>query len=134
MNCRERPVVVVTGVSAGVGRAVVREFARRHQADLALIARGSDGLEAAKREVETLGGRALVLPLDVPDAGAVEAAAERVEKELGPIDVWVNNVMASMMAPFKQMTLEEVMAAWPRLAPDVRVTFVTLVRAALRGR
>jgi len=85
-------VVVVTGASAGVGRAVVRAFARQG-ADVGLIARGADGLEGARREVEAGRGRAVVLPLDVADADAVEAAADRVERELGPIDVWVNNAM-----------------------------------------
>src|SRR5262249_57973335 len=88
-------VVVVTGASAGLGRAVVREFAR-HGAWVGLIARGRDGLEGARREVEQCGGRALVLPLDVADADAVEAAAAVVERELGPIDVWVNDAMLSV--------------------------------------
>lgn len=99
-------VVVVTGASAGVGRATVREFARRG-ARVALIARGLDGLEAARREVEELGGRALVLPLDVSDADAVERAAETVERELGPIDVWVNNAMVSVFSPVREMRPEE---------------------------
>jgi NADP-dependent 3-hydroxy acid dehydrogenase YdfG len=100
-------VVVVTGASAGVGRATVREFARRG-AWLGLIARGRDGLEAARREVEAVGGRALPLPLDVADAAAVEAAAESVEQELGPIDVWVNNAMTSVFAPVKQLAPDEI--------------------------
>jgi NAD(P)-dependent dehydrogenase (short-subunit alcohol dehydrogenase family) len=104
---KTRPeVVVVTGASAGVGRAVVREFARRG-AHVALIARGLDGLEGARREVESLGGRALVLPLDVSDAEAVERAAESAESELGPIDVWVNNAMLSVFSPVSEMTPEE---------------------------
>jgi NAD(P)-dependent dehydrogenase (short-subunit alcohol dehydrogenase family) len=99
-------VVVITGASAGVGRATVREFARKG-AWIGLIARGEDGLEAARREVEAAGGRALVLPVDVADAAQVEAAAERVETELGPIDVWVNNAMASVFSPIKEMEPEE---------------------------
>jgi len=98
--------VVITGASAGVGRATAREFAR-HGASVGLIARGEDGLEGARRDVEELGGKALVLPVDVADAAQVEAAAERVERELGPIDIWVNNAMTSVFAPIKEMTPEE---------------------------
>src|SRR5215212_6743721 len=106
-NPTKRPeVVVITGASAGVGRATVREFARRG-AHVALIARGLEGLEAARREVERMGGRALVLPLDVSDADAVEQAAEAVEQELGPIDVWVNNAMVSVFSPVRKMRPEE---------------------------
>jgi NAD(P)-dependent dehydrogenase (short-subunit alcohol dehydrogenase family) len=99
-------VVVVTGASAGVGRATVRELARRG-AWVGLLARGVDGLEAARREVEQAGGRALALPVDVTDAAAVEAAAERVERELGPIDVWVNDAMVTVLAPFEDLALED---------------------------
>jgi NAD(P)-dependent dehydrogenase (short-subunit alcohol dehydrogenase family) len=99
-------VVVITGASAGVGRATVREFAR-HGSSIALIARGTDGLEGARREVEAAGGRALVLPLDVANAAEVEAAAERIESTLGPIDIWVNNAMTSVFSPIKEMTPEE---------------------------
>jgi NAD(P)-dependent dehydrogenase (short-subunit alcohol dehydrogenase family) len=102
----ERSVVVITGASAGVGRAAVRAFARQG-ADVGLIARGVDGLEGARREVEAVGGRALVLPTDVADHDAVEAAAERVERELGPIDVWVNNAMVSVFSPVKDMEPDE---------------------------
>ena len=99
-------VVVITGASAGVGRATVREFAKR-RASIGLIARGTDGLEGARREVESAGGRALVLPVDVADAAQVEAAAERVESTFGPIDIWVNNAMASVFSPIKEMKAEE---------------------------
>lgn len=91
-------VVVVTGASAGVGRAVVRELARGGAA-LGLIARGRDRLLATAREVEALGGRALPIPCDVADAVGVEVAAERVERELGPIDAWINNAAVSVLAP-----------------------------------
>src|SRR5579862_1761041 len=99
-------VVVVTGASAGLGRATAREFGR-HGAKVGLIARGSDGLEAAKREIESAGGSALVLPLDVADPDAIEKAAASVEQEFGPIDIWVNNAMASVFSPVKQMQPEE---------------------------
>jgi len=100
-------VVVVTGASSGVGRACAREFAR-NGARVALIARGLDGLEAAEREVEQLGGRALVCPLDVADADAVDAAAGAIEAQLGPIDVWVNNAMLSVFSPITELHAEEV--------------------------
>jgi NAD(P)-dependent dehydrogenase (short-subunit alcohol dehydrogenase family) len=102
----ERSVVVITGASAGVGRAAVRAFARQG-ADIGLIARGRDGLEGARREVENAGGRAIVLAADVANHDAVEAAAERVERELGPIDVWVNNAMVSVFSPVKDMQPDE---------------------------
>src|SRR5213078_3549602 len=101
-----KQIVVITGASAGVGRATVRAFARQG-ADIGLLARGADGLEAARREVEAEGGRALVLPTDVADAEQVEAAAERVERELGPIDVWINNAMVSVFAPIVDITPAE---------------------------
>jgi NAD(P)-dependent dehydrogenase (short-subunit alcohol dehydrogenase family) len=99
-------VVAVTGAAGGVGRAAVRLFAARG-ADVALIARGRDALEVARREVESYGRRALVLPLDVADAAAIESAAEQTEAELGPIDVWANVAMASVFSPFVEMTPEE---------------------------
>lgn len=99
-------VVVITGASAGVGRATVREFAR-YGTKIALLARGKDGLEAARREAEAAGSQALVIPTDVADPQQVEDAANRVEQELGPIDVWVNNAMNSVFSPFKEMTPEE---------------------------
>jgi short-subunit dehydrogenase len=99
-------VVVITGASAGLGRATAREFGR-HGAKVALIARGVDGLEAAKREIESAGGSAMVLPLDVADASALEKAAAAVEQEFGSIDVWVNNAMTSVFSPVKEMQAEE---------------------------
>ncbi|MFZ0804726.1 MAG: SDR family oxidoreductase [Candidatus Sulfotelmatobacter sp.] len=99
-------VVVITGASAGLGRATAREFGK-HGAKVGLIARGVEGLEAAKREIESAGGRALVLPLDVADANAMEKAAASVEQEFGPIDIWVNNAMASVFSPVKEMQPEE---------------------------
>lgn len=99
-------VVVVTGASAGVGRAVARAYARRG-ARIGLLARGRERLETARREVEAAGGQGLVLPVDVADAQMVEAAAEAVEETLGPIDVWVNNAMVSVFSPVKDMSPEE---------------------------
>ncbi|HEY4727378.1 MAG TPA: SDR family NAD(P)-dependent oxidoreductase, partial [Actinomycetes bacterium] len=90
-------VVVITGASAGVGRAAVREFAR-HGADVGLLARDGDGLAAAAREVEAAGRRAVAVPTDVADPDRVEAAATKVERQLGPIDVWVNDAMTSVFA------------------------------------
>jgi NAD(P)-dependent dehydrogenase (short-subunit alcohol dehydrogenase family) len=100
-------VVVITGASAGVGRATVRAFARQG-ADIGLLARGVDGLEAARREVEAAGGRAIAIPTDVADADRVEAAADRIERELGPIDIWVNNAMVSVFSPVKELTPDEI--------------------------
>jgi NAD(P)-dependent dehydrogenase (short-subunit alcohol dehydrogenase family) len=102
----KKEVVVVTGASGGVGRAVAHAFARRG-ASVALVARGVEGLEDARREVESLGGQGLALPTDVADHEQVEAAAERAEAELGPIDVWVNDAMATVFAPFLQVQPEE---------------------------
>src|ERR687886_1244653 len=99
-------VVVITGASAGVGRATARAFAREG-AHIGLMARGRDGLEGARRDVEELGGRALVLPTDVSDADAVERAADTVEREFGAIDIWINNAMVSVFSPVKEMRPEE---------------------------
>jgi short-subunit dehydrogenase len=99
-------VVVITGASAGVGRAITREFAK-HKARIGLIARDANRLETAKREVEQAGGQALVLPADVANAHQVEDAAKRVEQEWGPIDIWVNDAMTTVFAPVWEITPEE---------------------------
>ena len=99
-------VVVVTGASGGIGRALVRELAGP-QVALGLLARGEAGLAAAAAEVERAGGTALAVPTDVADPAQVEAAAARVEAELGPIDVWINVAFSSVFAPFVQITDEE---------------------------
>ena len=98
--------VVVTGASAGVGRATAHAFAAQG-AQIGLVARGTQGLQAAAAEVEQRGGKALTLPLDMADPDAVEAAAERVENHFGPIDIWVNCAMATIFAPFHRISPEE---------------------------
>ena len=99
-------IAVVTGASAGIGRATAVEFAR-HGWRVALLARGIDGLEAARREVEDAGGEALVVETDVADLAQVEAAATRVESEWGPIDAWVNNAMATIFSRFLDVSPED---------------------------
>lgn len=102
-------VVAITGASAGVGRATALEFAR-HGAHIGLIARGGNGmagLEGARREVEALGGKAIVLPADVSKYDEVEAAAARLEETFGPIDIWVNDAMVTVFAPFTEIAPEE---------------------------
>ena len=99
-------VVAITGASAGVGRSVARAAAARG-ALLGLIARGQEGLEGAKRDVEAAGSRAVSISADVADPDALDAAAERIERELGPIDVWVNNAMVSVYSPISEMTPRE---------------------------
>jgi NAD(P)-dependent dehydrogenase (short-subunit alcohol dehydrogenase family) len=98
--------VVITGASAGIGRAAARLFGQRGDR-VALIARGKAGLEAAVRDVERAGGTALAVPADVADFAQVDAAAGRIEEALGPIDVWVNVAFTSVFAPFSEITPEE---------------------------
>lgn len=105
-NVFKGKVIVITGASGGVGRATAWEFAKQG-GKIALLARSIEQLDGTKKEVEQYGGTALTVPVDVADAEAVEAAAERIEVELGPIDVWVNNAMNSVFAPFKEVTAEE---------------------------
>jgi len=103
---KQPETVVITGASAGVGRAAAREFAK-HGASIALLARGEAGLNAAREEVVSLGGQALIVPVDLADHKQVEAAAAEVERSLGTIDIWINNAMVSVFSPFREMTSEE---------------------------
>jgi len=120
-------VVVITGSSAGLGRAAAWEFARRG-ACVGLLARGVDGLRGAKAEVESLGGKAIILPTDVADADAVESAARKVEREFGQIDVWVNCAMASVFSPVREMKPEE----YKRVTEVTYLGYVYGTLAALR--
>ena len=133
-------VVVITGAGAGVGRATVTEFAR-HGCDVALLSRDPARLEDAAREARGFGVRALPIPTDVANPDAVEAAATRVEQELGPIDVWVNVAMATVFSPVSKLTPAEVqrgtavtylgqvygmMAALKRMTPRNRGSIVNV--------
>jgi short-subunit dehydrogenase len=99
-------VAVITGASAGIGRATAREFAR-HGCKVALIARGRAGLEAAARDVEQLGGEPLLIEADVADHEAVESSADRVVAEFGHVDIWVNNAFAGIFSRFMDMSVDE---------------------------
>lgn len=124
----QRPVVVVTGGSAGVGRAAVRSWAH-DGARVAILARGRAGIEAAEREAHELGtDRALAIAVDVADEDAVEAAAARVEEELGPIDVWVNDAMVSVFAPVMETRPDE----YRRVMEVIFHGYVHGTQAALR--
>jgi len=105
-SARRPQVVAVTGGSAGLGRAIVEAFAR-DGAHIGIMARDPERLAATAAEVERLGGRALTIPLDVSDADAVDRAADRIERELGPIDIWVNNAMTSVFSPVTEMRPDE---------------------------
>jgi len=127
-NKNHRPeVVMITGASAGIGRATACAFASRG-AWIGLLARGREGLEAARKEVEDLGGRGLVLNVDVADENAVEAAAEKLEKEFGPIDIWINDAMASVFSPIIEMTPAE----YRRVTEVTYLGYVWGTLAALR--
>lgn len=120
-------VVVITGASAGVGRATAQAFARKH-AKIVLLARGREGLEGAKRDVEELGGQALIVQTDVSDASQIERAADLAEEKFGPIDVWVNNAMVSVFSPVSEMRAEE----YQRVTNVTYLGFVYGTLAALR--
>jgi NAD(P)-dependent dehydrogenase (short-subunit alcohol dehydrogenase family) len=121
-------VVVVTGASAGVGRATAVAFARAG-ADVGVIARASDRLDTVGREIEALGRRAIAVPADVADPDAVEAAADAIEESLGPIDVWVNNAMVSVFAPLAEISPPD----FRRVTEVTYLGYVYGTMAALKG-
>ncbi|MFB7596648.1 SDR family oxidoreductase [Streptomyces sp. NPDC056160] len=118
--------VVITGASAGIGRATARLYGKRG-ADVVLLARGRAGLDAAAQEVEELGGRPLVQVTDMADARQVEAAADAAEEAFGPIDVWINCAFSSVFAPFDEITAEE----YERVTQVTYLGFVNGTRAAV---
>ncbi len=120
-------VVVVTGASAGLGRAIAHGYAKRG-AKVGLLARNPEALAAAKRECEALGGQAIFIPTDVADADAVERAAVQVEQEFGPIDIWVNNAMVSVFSPVKEMEASD----YRRVTEVLYLGFVHGTLSALR--
>ncbi len=126
-NSKRSEVVVITGASGGIGRAAVREFAK-HGSTLALIARGEEGLEAARREAEELGARAIAIPADVANYDEVERAAERAETELGPIDIWVNVAFTNVFSEFWDVTPEE----WRRLTDVTYLGYVWGTMASMK--
>jgi NAD(P)-dependent dehydrogenase (short-subunit alcohol dehydrogenase family) len=119
-------VVVVTGASGGIGRAVAREFGARGD-KVALLARGEEGLAGATKDVETAGGTPLAIPVDVADWDAVNAAAGRIEAELGPIDIWINNAFTAVFAPFSEIEPAE----FKRVTEVSYLGYVYGTRAAL---
>jgi NAD(P)-dependent dehydrogenase (short-subunit alcohol dehydrogenase family) len=121
------PVVVVTGASAGLGRAIAHGYAQRG-ARLGLIARNPEALNACKEECEALGGEAIVLPLDVSDSNAVDDAAGTVENTFGPIDIWVNDAMVSVFSPVKEMEASD----YKRVTEVLYLGFVHGTLAALK--
>jgi NAD(P)-dependent dehydrogenase (short-subunit alcohol dehydrogenase family) len=127
-NVNQQPlVVVITGASAGLGRAIAHAFAKKG-ARLGLLARNPEALHAAKEECQALGGTAITLPTDVSDAEAVERAADRVEGEFGPIDIWVNDAMVSVFSPVKEMEASD----YRRVTEVLYLGFVHGTLAALR--
>ncbi|MDN5864576.1 MAG: SDR family oxidoreductase [Gammaproteobacteria bacterium] len=126
-SSRNGEVVAITGAGAGLGRATVRKFAL-HGAYIGLIGRGEERLEAARTEVEQLGGRALVCPADVADAHALEHAADRIEAELGPITIWINVAMATVFSFFTDIPPED----FQRVTEVTYLGNVNGTRAALK--
>lgn len=126
MNDRQ-PTVVICGATAGVGRATAHAFAREGYR-VALIARGADGLAETRTELEAQGAKVLAISADVADSEAIDRAAEQVETELGPIDVWVNSAMATVFGPVEQITAAE----YKRVTDVTYLGFVHGTLAALR--
>src|SRR5579872_3119037 len=124
----QHKVIVVTGGTAGVGRATVRAFAGPDTC-IGILARGTEGLEATQREVEAAGAKALAIATDVADPKQVQDAAEAVEREFGPIDVWVNNAMTTIFAPFTEISPEE----YKRATEVTYLGFVYGTMAALKS-
>ncbi|HET8551906.1 MAG TPA: SDR family oxidoreductase [Gammaproteobacteria bacterium] len=139
----QREIVVITGATAGVGRATARAFAKRG-ACVALLARDTERLEATRSEVDALGGKGLGISTDVADAAAVERAAQEIESKLGEIDIWVNAAMVTIVAPFDEIASEEykrvtdvtylgnvngTMAALKRMLPRDRGTIIQVSSA-----
>ena len=120
-------VVVITGASAGLGRAIVRRFAQ-DGACIGLVARGKDGLEGAKKDVENFGGKAIIIQGDVADPETTERAAEETEKAFGPIDIWINDAMVSVFSPVKEMKPDE----YKRVTEVTYLGFVYGTLAALK--
>ncbi|MBW3543984.1 MAG: SDR family oxidoreductase [Bacteroidetes bacterium] len=106
MEENKKEVVVITGASAGVGRAIAHQFAQ-HGARIALIARGKERLEETKKEVEEMGGEAVTFSVDVANAEQIEAAAALIEEKWGTIDIWINNAMVGVLSPVKEMKADE---------------------------
>ena len=105
-NSKRNDIVVITGASAGVGRAAAKKFAERG-CSVGLIARGIEGLEGAKKDVESFGTKAVYVQADVANAEEIENAANKIEKELGPIDIWINDAMTTVFSPFLEITPDE---------------------------
>ncbi|HEX2850090.1 MAG TPA: SDR family oxidoreductase [Acidimicrobiales bacterium] len=120
------PVVAITGATAGVGRATARAFAQKGY-DVGLVSRGEEALEAGRKECEAAGVRAVAVPTDVAEWDAVDGAAKRIEDELGPIDVWVNDAMATVFSPFLHVDPDE----FDRATRVTYLGYVNGTRAAL---
>jgi short-subunit dehydrogenase len=127
MSTSKPEVVVITGAGAGLGRAIVQSFAKRG-AHIGLVSRGEERLQDAKREVESMGGRARVLPGDIADPDTSERAAQKTEEAFGPIDVWVNDAMTTVFSPFHEMSADD----FKRVTEVTYLGFVYGTMAALK--